>query len=86
MKWKIATIILAASLVIVSCEPDTVDASMTEEPFKMSYIDESSEGWNYNFYIYVDEETDVEYIVMSKEGAYAITPRYKRDGTVYTKR
>ena len=53
MKWKIATIILAASLVIVSCEPDTVDASMTEEPFKMSYIDESSEGWNYNFYIYV---------------------------------
>lgn len=86
MKWKISTIILAAALVIVSCGSETADASKGEEPFMMNYIDKSS-SWAYaTFDLYVDTETDVEYIVMDKEGAYAITPRYKRDGNIYVRR
>lgn len=86
MKWKVSTIILAAALVIISCGSEAAEASREEEPFKMAYLDEAYASWHEDFELYVDEETDVEYIIMAKEGAYAITPRYKRDGSIYVRR
>lgn len=65
---------------LIGCTAKNVAASGS---FEMEYIESDLVNWVGDFYLYVDKQTDVEYIVYTTSEGVGITPRYNLDGTIY---
>lgn len=86
-KIALALAVFVSGLMI-GCADTTSKASdkVVFSKFSMEHVDTDLVSWVGDFYIYADQETGVEYIVLQKnENMLCITPRYKADGSLYTK-
>lgn len=76
-----------ASGFMIGCADTTSEASdkVAFSKFSMKHIDTDLVSWVGDFYLYRDQETGVEYIVLSSEKGVSITPRYDSEGKIYVK-
>ena len=77
---------LALAFMVGACSPISEVVAEQEKPLKIWFENENRE---YETLCVVDEETGVNYIVVSKcsyESGIAITPRLNADGSLYVGR
>lgn len=77
MKKIILTILLIASMGLCGCNSTPLEAT---EISYVPIIEEIESGYNYE--IFVDNETGVEYILITNRVGCGIQPRYDTDGTI----
>ena len=86
MKKFLTACALALAFMVGACSPVSKVVAEQEKPLKIWFENENGE---YETLCVVDEETGVNYIVVSKcrfEAGTAITPRLNADGSLYVGR
>lgn len=81
MKQKLLAVILIVTSIIglTSCGTKIETTSDGSFPHYMTIVDET-----YNYSIYKDDRTGVEYLVVVGDHTRAITPMYNEDGSLFT--
>lgn len=87
MKKLVTVCALVLAFMVGACSPVSEVVAEQTRPLK---IWKENENGNYNTFKVIDEETGVNYIVVSAEALYgqgqlsiAITPRLNADGSLY---